>query len=260
MSEAKSESENMSEANPSGGEAKPGKKTKSDVAAESDALDPGNDATPDSPEIQGDAEAEALIRVPVSETADAALPEHRELSAEEMDYFRGLLEAVIFMSTEPMSLTVLAKRSELDRVNTRILVDSLIDDYSERDSGIVLREIAGGYQFITSEKYSPAIKEIFKEQKRETLSRSTLETLAIISYRQPITLPEIDEVRGVNSRAMVTQLLQRKLVKPQGYRPVPGRPTLYVTSRSFLSHFALNSLSDLPALEEVKELKFDDLD
>ncbi|MEQ9366204.1 MAG: SMC-Scp complex subunit ScpB [Leptospirales bacterium] len=177
-----------------------------------------------------------------------------------MDYFRGLLEAVIFMSTEPISLSVLAKRSELDRVNARILVDSLIDDYAERDSGIALREIAGGYQFITSEKYSPAIKEIFKEQKRETLSRATLETLAIISYRQPITLPEIDEVRGVNSRAMVTQLLQRKLIKPQGYRPVPGRPTLYVTSRSFLSHFALNSLSDLPALEEVKELKFDDLD
>lgn len=220
----------------------------------------GDDRGHDSVELEAGADDVELIRVPVSDTADAALPEHRELSAEEMDYYRGLLEAVIFMSTEPISLTVLAKRSELDRVNTRILVDSLIDDYSERDSGITLREIAGGYQFITSEKYSPAIKEIFKEQKRETLSRATLETLAIVSYRQPITLPEIDEVRGVNSRAMVTQLLQRKLIKPQGYRPVPGRPTLYVTSRSFLSHFALNSLSDLPTLEEVKELKFDDLD
>ncbi len=222
--------------------------------------DDGDEAEAGGEPTTTDAEVEALVRVPVSETPDAALPEHRELSAEEMDYYRGLLEAVIFMSTEPISLSVLAKRSELDRVNTRILVDSLIDDYAERDSGIALREIAGGYQFITSEKFSPAIKEIFKEQKRETLSRATLETLAIISYRQPITLPEIDEVRGVNSRAMVTQLLQRKLIKPQGYRPVPGRPTLYVTSRSFLSHFALNSLSDLPALEEVKELKFDDLD
>jgi segregation and condensation protein B len=235
--------------------------TDTDVEATPDEDTDASETTADEGrEGVSDAEADALVRVPVSESADAALPEHRELSAEEMDYFRGLLEAVIFMSTEPISLSVLAKRSELDRVNARILVDSLIDDYAERDSGIALREIAGGYQFITSEKYSPAIKEIFKEQKRETLSRATLETLAIISYRQPITLPEIDEVRGVNSRAMVTQLLQRKLIKPQGYRPVPGRPTLYVTSRSFLSHFALNSLSDLPALEEVKELKFDDLD
>lgn len=209
-----------------------------------------------SEETPGDGE---LVQVPVG-GADAALPEHRELTPEEMEYYRGLLEAVIFMGTEPITLSVLARRTELDRVNTRILVDSLIDDYAERDSGIALREIAGGYQFITAEKYSPAIKTIFKEQKRETLSRATLETLAIISYRQPITLPEIDEVRGVNSRAMVTQLMQRKLIKPQGYRPVPGRPTLYVTSRSFLSHFALNSLSDLPALEDVKELKFDDLD
>ncbi len=211
-------------------------------------------------EAEHDPEQGELVRVPVSESADAGLPEHRELTAEEMDYYRGLLEAVIFMGTEPVSLSVLAKRAQLDRVNARILVDSLIDDYSERDSGVILREIAGGYQFITSERYSLAVKEIFKEQRRETLSRSTLETLAIIAYRQPITLPEIDDVRGVNSRAMVTQLLQRKLIKPQGYRPVPGRPTLYVTTRQFLSHFALNSLADMPPLEEVKELKFDDLD
>ncbi len=205
-------------------------------------------------------EFSAPAAAPLAQAADLALPEHRELSREEQEFYRGLIEAAIFSAVDPLSLSALAKRCNLDRVNTRILADSLVDDYSERDGGLVLREIAGGYQFITSERYSAAIKEIFKEQKRETLSRSTLETLAIISYRQPITLPEIEEVRGVNSRAMVVQLLQRKLIKPQGYRPAPGRPTLYVTTRQFLSHFALNSLNDLPTLEDVKELKFDDIE
>ncbi|MCB1317424.1 MAG: SMC-Scp complex subunit ScpB [Leptospiraceae bacterium] len=229
------------------------------VSAANDTHRDNDSGQPDVPSTAGD-DPESLLNVQVGSGADVALPEHRELSQEETDYYRGLLEAILFLSTEPMSLTVLAKRAQLDRVNTRILVDTLVDDYSERDGGIQLREIAGGYQFLTADRYSPVMKELYKEQKRETLSRSTLETLAIISYRQPITLPEIEEVRGVNSRAMVTTLLHRKLIKPQGYRPVPGRPTLYVTTRNFLSHFALNSLAELPPLEDIKELNFDEID
>ncbi|MBX7056951.1 MAG: SMC-Scp complex subunit ScpB [Leptospirales bacterium] len=216
------------------------------------AIEPATTAPLSPPEAGG--------ATPLAQAADAALPEHRELSREEEEFYRGLIEAALFLAPEPLSISSLARRCNLDRVNARVLADSLADDYAERDGGVQLREIAGGYQFVTAERYSAAIKEVFKEQKRETLSRSTLETLAIISYRQPITLPEIEEIRGVNSRAMVVQLLQRKLIKPQGYRPAPGRPTLYVTTRQFLSHFALNSLGDLPTLEDVKELKFDDLD
>ncbi|HNJ35546.1 MAG TPA: SMC-Scp complex subunit ScpB, partial [Leptospiraceae bacterium] len=96
--------------------------------------------------------------------------------------------------------------------------------------------------------------------KREKLSRSVMETLAIISYRQPITLPEIEDVRGVASRPHVVTLLAKRLIKPQGTRPVPGRPTLYVTTKTFLQHFALNSLAELPPLEELKELKFDEIE
>jgi segregation and condensation protein B len=233
-------------------------RTETELESDSGAL--AETASAEIPGIGPDAPDPDTAAAPVGAAADIVLPEHRELSQEEQEFFKGLIEAVLFMSSEPMSVTALARKCNLDRVNARILADSLADDYAERDGGIVLREIAGGYQFITSERYSQAIKGIFREQKRETLSRSTLETLAIVCYRQPITLPEIDEVRGVGSRAMVMQLLQRKLIKPQGYRPVPGRPTLYVTTRQFLSHFALNSLSDLPALQDVKELKFDDLD
>ncbi|MBP9163783.1 MAG: SMC-Scp complex subunit ScpB, partial [Leptospiraceae bacterium] len=88
----------------------------------------------------------------------------------------------------------------------------------------------------------------------------TLDTLAIISYKQPITLPEIDEIRGVSSRNMVSTLIAKKLVKAVGQKEVPGRPTLYGTTNEFLIHFGLNKLSDLPMPVEVKELKFEDLD
>lgn len=208
---------------------------------------------------QGD-ELQDIVPVPVKSGKDAGLPEHRDLDNDETDFYRGLIETILFLSEIPLTLNAIATKCILDRVNTRVLVDSLVDDYAERDGGIQISEIAGGYQFVTAERYSDAMKTLFKEQKRETLSRSTLETLAIISYKQPITLPEIEDVRGVNSRTMVTTLLQKKLVKPQGYKPVPGRPTLYVTTRNFLSHFALNSLSDLPVLTELKELKFDAID
>ncbi|MBI3395967.1 MAG: SMC-Scp complex subunit ScpB [Spirochaetia bacterium] len=177
-----------------------------------------------------------------------------------MEHYRGLIEAVVFLSPEPLSVNHLARRVSLDRVNVRILADTLVDDYAERDGGILLREIAGGYQFITSDRYSQSLRAMLEGEKKETLSRAALETLAIICYRQPITLPEIEDIRGANSRAMVTLLMGKKLIKPQGYRPVPGRPTLYVTTRQFLSYFALNSLADLPVLEDVKELKFDDIE
>ncbi len=211
-------------------------------------------------QVQEQAEADEFVEVPVQAPEEAGLPLHRELSQEEMEHFKGLIEAILFVSTDPLSLAMLAKKCELDRVNARIIVDTLLDDYAERDGGILLREIAGGYQFLTSERYSRTMSQIFSDQKREKLSRSTLEALAIISYRQPITLPEIDELRGSSSRTLINTLLQKKLIKPQGYKPVPGRPTLYVTTRNFLSQFSLNSLADLPPLEEVKELKFDELD
>ena len=201
-----------------------------------------------------------LLSVAVQNSKDIALPAHRELSDTEKLYYRGLLEAFIFLANEPLPLGLLAKQCQLDRSNTRSLVDKLADDYEERDGGFVLKEIAGGYQFITAERYSPFLQECFKEQKREKLSRASLETLAIICYQQAITLPEIDEIRGTSSRTMLSTLLQHKLIKTQGTRPVPGRPTLYVTSRNFLSHFALGSLNDLPSLKEVKELEFDSLD
>lgn len=176
------------------------------------------------------------------------------------EYNKGLIEALIFLSGEPVKLASLADSIKLEKTLVRDLIDELMLDYSEKNGGFLLKEIAGGYQFLTNEVYYKVLGSIFKEKKRETLSRGTLDTLAIISYKQPITLPEIDEIRGVSSRNMVSTLIAKKLVKAVGQKEVPGRPTLYGTTNEFLIHFGLNKLSDLPMPVEVKELKFEDLD
>ncbi|MCB1178769.1 MAG: SMC-Scp complex subunit ScpB [Leptospiraceae bacterium] len=183
-----------------------------------------------------------------------------EKETESREYYKGLIEALIFLSSEPLKIANIAGSAGIDKAYARELADELVLDYSEKNGGIVLKEIGGGYQFTTNEIYFRVLGSIFKEKKRETLSKSTLDTLAIISYKQPITLPEIDEIRGVSSRAMVTTLIAKKLVKAVGQKEVPGRPTLYGTTNDFLIHFGLNKLSDLPTPVEVKELNLDNLD
>lgn len=177
---------------------------------------------------------------------------------EERNYTKGLLEALLFLSSDPIKLSALAKSCGIEKTEARELLDELILDYQEKEGGFLLREIAGGYQFITNQKYSEILSHIFKDKKRETLSRGTLDTLAIIAYKQPITLTELDEIRGVSSRAMVASLMSKKLVKAVGQKEVPGRPTLYGTTNEFLLHFGLSKLTDLPTPVEVKELKFED--
>ncbi|MCW7482439.1 SMC-Scp complex subunit ScpB [Leptospira kanakyensis] len=177
---------------------------------------------------------------------------------EERTYTKGLLEALLFLSSDPIKLSALAKSAGIEKTEARELLDELILDYQEKEGGFLLREIAGGYQFITNQKYSEILAHIFKDKKRETLSRGTLDTLAIIAYKQPITLTELDEIRGVSSRAMIASLMSKKLVKAVGQKEVPGRPTLYGTTNEFLLHFGLSKLTDLPTPVEVKELKFEE--
>lgn len=203
---------------------------------------------------------EEFVKIKVQEWDKFEIPEYRELKKEEIDYYKGLIESILFLSNEPLPVSSIARQIHLDLTNTRILLDTLMDEYNEKNGGIVLREIAGGYRFSTNDRYAEELKRIFKSKSSEKLSRPLLETLAIICYRQPITLSEIEEIRGVNSRAMVSMLLQKNLIKPQGYKPVPGRPTLYVTTREFLLKFQLNSLADLPPIKDIKELPFDDLE
>lgn len=166
---------------------------------------------------------------------------------------KGLLEAVLFLSNEPVPLSFFVNSFSIDPTQAKIILDSLVDEYGDRDGGIILQEVAKGYQFVTNTRYAEQLRRVIGVRKREALSRGMLETLAIIAYKQPIVLAEIDELRGVSSRMMVVKLMDRNLVKPVGRKEVPGRPLSYGTTNEFLRYFGLNKLSDLPKLSEIKE-------
>jgi len=176
----------------------------------------------------------------------------------EEDRLKGIFEAILFLSNEPLPITFFTRELGIDPTQTKILIDSLVDEYEERDGGIKLAEISNGFQFITSKKYAEPIRRVMGFKKTDTLSRGMLETLSIIAYRQPIMLAEIEELRGVSSRMMVANLMKKNLVKPVGRKELPGRPLTYGTTDEFLRYFGLNKLSDLPKLSEIKEFSFGD--
>ncbi|HON77372.1 MAG TPA: SMC-Scp complex subunit ScpB [Spirochaetota bacterium] len=186
-------------------------------------------------------------------------PEHEDddvqADKDESD-LKGLFEAVMFLSNDPLPVTFFVKNFGLDPVHARIIMDSLMDEYESRDSGLKIVEISRGFQFVTNKRYADQIRRVMGYTRKETLSKGMLETLSIVSYKQPISIAEIDELRGVSSRMMVSNLMKKNLVKPVGRKELPGRPLAYGTTDDFLRYFGLNKISDLPKLSEIKELSF----
>jgi segregation and condensation protein B len=166
-------------------------------------------------------------------------------------HLRGLLEALIFASDKPMKTGELARLASARLLEVRDLLGELQTEYAQR--GIVLGEVAGGWIFRTSAKYAPFVRDLAGE-KPVRLTRAQVETLAIAAYRQPITRPEIDDIRGVDSGATLKLLLERDLLRILGKKDEPGRPILYGTTSQFLEFFGLKSLKDLPTLKEFTEL------
>ncbi len=170
----------------------------------------------------------------------------------------GIIEAILFVSAEPVPLQFITKQLGINATQVKIIIDSLIDEYEDRDKGIKIVEVSGGYQFVTNPRFANQLRQVMGYKKKETLSKGMLETLAIIAYKQPIMLAEIEELRGVSSRMMVAALMRKNLIKPVGRKDVPGRPLLYGTTDEFLRYFGLNKLSDLPKLSEIKEFNFEE--
>jgi segregation and condensation protein B len=166
-------------------------------------------------------------------------------------HLRGLLEALVFASDSPIKPHELSKLASAPVKQVKELLAELRQDYISR--GFQLEEVAGGWVFRTSAQYAPFIRDLTK-QKPVRLTRAQVETLAIIAYRQPITRPEIDDVRGVDSGPVLKLLLERDLVRILGKRDEPGRPLIYGTTTHFLEFFGLKSLKDLPTLREFTEL------
>ena len=167
---------------------------------------------------------------------------------------KSAIESMLLVSSEPVPMSRIQK--VLDGVGRSQIVAALGElmvEYSMERRGIYLAEVAGGYQFRTSPQNAEVVRR-FLETKPARLTKQSLETLVIIAYRQPITKPEIDRIRGVDSGGIVANLLERGLIKILGRKEVPGRPFVYGTTRKFLEVFSLRDLSELPSIEEIEEV------
>ena len=168
----------------------------------------------------------------------------------------ALLEAIIYLADEPVRPEQIRKAlPEVPKEDIAAALGALVERYAAADHGIEIREVAGGYRFSTKPEHHEVLKAFAKSLIPPTrLSLAALETLAVIAYRQPITIPEIQEIRGVHASGVIKTLLDRKLVTAAGRKEIIGRPILYKTTRNFLIHFGLKDLTDLPSIEEFEEL------
>jgi segregation and condensation protein B len=166
---------------------------------------------------------------------------------------KSLLEALLFLSGEPLTLSSLKGVADMDEPEIRRLMEGIMGDYRRRDEGILVAEIAHGYQMITNPKYAPWIRKFRGTQISQKISMASLEALAIIAYKQPIIKAEIEQIRGVNSDGVIKNLLERRLVRIMGRKEAPGKPLLYGTTREFLQHFGLKDLTELPTLKDLSK-------
>ena len=168
---------------------------------------------------------------------------------------KAILEAVLFVSPEPVPvarlMSILGTVSKTEVVQA---LEILTNDLDQDGRGIQLVQVAGGYRLVTKQEYGLWLKRMDKAKAAQKLSRSALESLAIIAYKQPLVRSEIEEIRGVETSGVLRTLCERKLVRIVGRKDVPGRPIMYGTTKFFLEHFGLQDLSQLPPLREFKEL------
>jgi segregation and condensation protein B len=186
---------------------------------------------------------------------------------------KGQIEAIIYAAEEPVSVEQIAtalkehvtpdapaegeKKDPLAGLKAQIrnLVDELAQEYAAADRGMEIRQVAGGFRISTKPEYHDVVRSFAKSLKAPVrLSLQALETLAVIAYKQPVTVPEISEIRGVDSSGVIGTLLDRKLITTAGRKAVVGRPILYKTTKDFLLRFGLKDVSELPSVEEFEKL------
>jgi segregation and condensation protein B len=170
------------------------------------------------------------------------------------EHLKPIIEALIFASPEPLPEKTLLKLLEGEpKEDVEAALALLKQDY-ERPGGLQLVEVAGGYQIVTRPELHEYVRRLFHERTSQKLSVQSLETLAVIAYRQPVTAPEISEIRGVNTSGVLNTLIERKLIKIVGRKAVVGKPFMYATTREFLDKFGLNDISDLPKVEDLADV------
>ena len=190
------------------------------------------------------------LKEPTPEPVAVEEPRPRETSARKV---RPAIEALLFSSSRPVREAELAEAVEASPEAVSAALASLAEEADVPGRGIRLERVASGWRFVTRPEFDSLLRRFHEVTERSRLSLAALETLAIIAYRQPITLPEIQDIRGVNSSSVLTTLLEKKLVTTAGRKSVVGTPFLYRTTRDFLVRFGLNEIEDLPRPDELAE-------
>ncbi|HEX8291034.1 MAG TPA: SMC-Scp complex subunit ScpB, partial [Pyrinomonadaceae bacterium] len=166
----------------------------------------------------------------------------------------SVCEALIFVSEDPLPVKALADILGEDKGWVQVAVEELAKEFNERNGGLMLREVAGGWQFATRPEFHEHVRAYLKSKPSAKLSLAALETLAVIAYKQPVTVPEILEIRGVQSSSAIKTLLDKRLIVAKGRKETVGRPMMYGTSKDFLLQFGLKDLSELPNVEDFEDL------
>jgi segregation and condensation protein B len=171
------------------------------------------------------------------------------------DHLKPIIEALIFASPDPLTPKVLYKLLDSEpKEDVDAALAAVKADYDAHQGGLQMVEVAGGYQIVTRQELNEWVRRLFHEHKTLKLSVQALETLAVIAYKQPVTAPEIAEIRGVNTAGVLGTLLDRRLIKIVGRKSVVGRPFMYGTTREFLDRFGLKDLTDLPKVEDMADV------
>ncbi|HEY5444018.1 MAG TPA: SMC-Scp complex subunit ScpB [Pyrinomonadaceae bacterium] len=166
----------------------------------------------------------------------------------------GIIEALIFVSDEPLTLKTIAGVLKEEKALVEESVKALAEEFNARNGGLQLREVAGGWQFATRPEHHEYVRRLLRTRPSAKLTIASLETLAVIAYRQPVTVPEILEIRGVQSPSAIKTLLDKKLIVAKGRKEAVGRPMMYGTSKDFLLQFGLKDLTELPSVEDFQDL------
>ena len=165
------------------------------------------------------------------------------------DSLKSAIEALLFASGESLSLQDLVNHLEEKSKLIEIIIKEMMEEYEDSNRGIKIICIKGSYQLVTKAQNADYIQKLLKKNKRQSLSQASIESLAIVAYKQPITRIDIDEIRGVKSESALQRLVEKELIKELGRLDVPGRPILYGTTEEFLRQFELKDLKELPSLD-----------
>jgi len=164
---------------------------------------------------------------------------------------KSVIEALLFVAGEPLAPSALKGATDIPEAEIRQILEDLAAEYKGRNGGVLIIEIANGYQMVTSPDCARWIRKFRNTNTSNKLSMPALETLAIVAYNQPVIKAEIEQIRGVNSDGVIKTLLDRRLIKIMGRKEMPGRPLLYGTTREFLQYFGLKDLTELPTIKEL---------